>query len=171
VDGVVVYPFDLSDLAKEGVSVGQSADPRTLARFGVYHVHLQDHPPPVPGVVSERDALQHLAGGFWMLGYTGRDQTADELADERVQMVVSRLQGRLALGEEICGRLDAIAADPKTHWNMREVINGAPIWRRTSQEMEVLGYALGYTPEQMDALFRAALATDVLTEPLGGPAI
>jgi len=82
---------------------------------------------------------------------------AAALAAERATMVCSRLQGRLVLGEATSSALDAMAADPATPWAMRETINNAIEWRRTSQTMDELGYLLGYTPEQMDALFRVAM--------------
>ncbi len=40
---------------------------------------------------------------------------------------------------------------------MRETILGATQWNRTSQAMDELGYALGYTPGEMDDLFRVAM--------------
>jgi hypothetical protein len=76
-------------------------------------------------------------------------------------MVVSRLQGRLTLGLATVAALDAIATDPQTPWAMRETINNAAEWRRTSQAMDELGYVLGYFPDQMDALFRVAAQVDV----------
>lgn len=69
----------------------------------------------------------------------------------------SRLQGRLTLGAEVCAALDAMAADPATPWPMRETINSAMEWRRTSQTIDELGYLLGYTDAQMDAMFEAAM--------------
>jgi len=83
------------------------------------------------------------------------------LAAERATMVCSRLQGRLVLGEATCNALDAIAADGLTPWAMRQTINNAIEWRRTSQAMTELGYLLGYTDAQMDDLFRLAMTVDV----------
>lgn len=84
-----------------------------------------------------------------------------ELAAERAAMVCSRLQGRLVLGPQTCAAIDALAADPDTPWAMRETILNAIEWRRTSQAMTELGYLLGYTGEQMDALFRQAMTVEV----------
>lgn len=86
---------------------------------------------------------------------------AAALAAERSAMVCSRLQGRLVLGEATSAALDAMAADPATPWAMRETINSAIEWRRTSQTMDELGYLLGYTPEQMDDMFRVAMTVAV----------
>ena len=86
---------------------------------------------------------------------------AETLATERAAMVCSRLQGRLVLGEATCDALDAMADDPETPWAMRQTIQNAIEWRRTSQAMTELGYLLGYTDEQMDDLFRLAMTVDV----------
>ena len=86
---------------------------------------------------------------------------AEALASERAAMYCSRLQGRLVLGEATCDALDAIAADTATPWAMRQTINNAIEWRRTSQAMTELGYLLGYDDAQMDDLFRIAMAVEV----------
>ena len=86
---------------------------------------------------------------------------AEARAAERAAMACSRLQGRLVLGEATCNALDAIANDDLTPWAMRQTINNAIEWRRTSQAMTELGYLLGYDDAQMDDLFRTAMAVDV----------
>lgn len=85
------------------------------------------------------------------------DPPAPSIEDVRRGMVCSRLQGRLTLGADVCAALDAMAADPATPWAMRETINSAMEWRRTSQTIDELGYLLGYTDAQMDAMFEAAM--------------
>ena len=86
---------------------------------------------------------------------------AEILAAERAAMKCSRLQGRLVLGEATCDALDAMAADPATPWAMRQTIQNAIEWNRTSQAMTELGYLLGYSDTQMDDLFRIAMTVDV----------
>lgn len=86
---------------------------------------------------------------------------AEALAAERAGMVCSRLQGRLVLGEKTCAAIDAMAADDRTPWAMRQTILNAIEWRRTSQAVTELGYMLGYTDTQMDDLFRVAMTVDV----------
>jgi len=85
----------------------------------------------------------------------------DELALEREGMVCSPLQGRMILGEDVCDMLDALSADPKTPWAMRQAILYATQWHRTSQAMTEMAYLLQYTDEQMDVLFRQAMAISV----------
>lgn len=81
---------------------------------------------------------------------------ATALAARRAAMIVSRLQGRLTLGPQVCARLDAIAADPDTPWAMREAIASAIEWRRDSQTITELGWLLGFSDDLMDRLFEAA---------------
>lgn len=158
VNGVVIYPFDLSELTKEGLSIGVNADPRTLAKFNVYHVHIEQEPAFEVGKVWDKNDLPVLTGGFWQITWVQRDQTPDELLAERGVMQVERLTGRLVLGEAVCGQLDLVAKDPNTPFAMRETIAGAMIWHRTSQSMDELGYLLGFTEAQKDGLFRAGMA-------------
>lgn len=89
------------------------------------------------------------------------DRSAAELATRRAGMVCSRLQGRLIAGPEICAQLDATAADPATPWAMRETILNASEWRRSSQTIDEMAWVLGFSAEQMDALFEAAMAVSV----------
>ena len=89
------------------------------------------------------------------------DRTAAELAARRAGMVCSRLQGRLIAGPETCAALDATAADPATPWAMRETILNANEWRRTSQTIDEMAWVLGFSPEQMDSLFEAAMTVSV----------
>jgi len=94
--------------------------------------------------------------------YVVSQPTQEELlAAERARMKCSRLQGRLVLGEATCDALDAMAADEATPWAMRQTINNAIEWSRTSQAMTELGYLLGYDDAQMDDLFRIAMAVEV----------
>ena len=86
---------------------------------------------------------------------------AELLAEERAAMKCSRLQGRLVLGEATCDALDTMAVDPETPWAMRQTIQSAIEWKRTSQAMTELGFLLGYTDPQMDDLFRQAMTVDV----------
>jgi hypothetical protein len=86
---------------------------------------------------------------------------APDLAARRALMKCSRLQGRIVLGEAVCAQIDAMAANPNTFWIVRETITNAIEWSRTSETMELLGWAMGYTDAQMDALFDAAMQVSV----------
>ena len=50
---------------------------------------------------------------------------------------------------------------PATPWAMRETILHANEWRRTSQTIDEMAWLLGFTPEQMDSLFEAAMTVAV----------
>jgi hypothetical protein len=76
------------------------------------------------------------------------------LAQARAAMVISPLQGILTLGETEWGKV--LAYRETASWQERIVIDSAQDWRRNSQNIAFFGYLLGYTPEQMDALFIAA---------------
>ena len=90
------------------------------------------------------------------------DQISEEsLAIDRENWKCSRLQGRLVLGEATCAAIDAIAEDPETPWAMRQTITNAIEWQRTSQAMVELAWVLGFTDEEMDALFQTAMTVEV----------
>lgn len=84
------------------------------------------------------------------------------LAQARAAMVISPLQGILTLGETEWGKVlayrDGFDKDgkPFSSWSEKVIINSAQDWRRDSQNISFFGYLLGYSPEQMDALFIAA---------------
>lgn len=157
---IEAWPFDLADLRTEGIHVHDRTDVRSLARHRVEIVHEQAKPADEPGMIWEQEPTPQKRGPFWTREWVQRPMTAEELAAWRAGMVVTRLQGRLVLGEATCTALDAIAADPETPWAMRQTIMHAETWRRTSQAMDELGYLLGYSDAQKDALFLAAAAID-----------
>ncbi len=92
---------------------------------------------------------------------TAEIKDAADLTARRAMMVCSPLQGRLTAGPTICAALDATAADPATPWAMREAILNAREWRRSSQTIDEMAWLLGFTPEQMDSLFEAAMTVAV----------
>jgi len=76
------------------------------------------------------------------------------LAQARAAMVISPLQGILTLGEKEWGKV--LAYRDTASWQERIVIDSALDWRRDSQNIAFFGHLLGYTDDQMDALFIAA---------------
>lgn len=109
--------------------------------------------PPRPDVFSAWDQ----AAEAWIDTRT----SAQIIAAYRATLVCTPLQGRLALGQAVCAQLDAYLDLPTTPWAMREVARNALEWQRSSQAMDALGWAMGYAPEQMDALFEAAMQVQV----------
>ena len=100
---------------------------------------------------------------------TAPDHTQEEqIITQRAGMVCTRLQGRLALGEAEIARLDAfIDGLPENwtvqydNWSLRQVVDNSVTWRRNSQDMVMLGFALDYTPERMDETFVKAMAVEI----------
>ena len=100
-----------------------------------------------------------------------RTVTISDMAieDTRAGMRCSAVEGQLELGEdswrkvleyrdqEYIAAADGYPAQEATTWRERIVINGYTEWRRSSQEVQLIGYLIGFTPEQMDALFTAAM--------------
>jgi hypothetical protein len=76
------------------------------------------------------------------------------LAQARAAMVISPLQGILTLGEVEWGKV--LTYRETASWQERAIIDHAGDWKRNSQNIAFFGYLLGYTDEQMDALFIAA---------------
>jgi len=76
--------------------------------------------------------------------------------EDRQGMTCTRLQARLALGEAVCAVLDAMADDQETPWVLQQTLKFAQTWQRTHPDIEAIGTALGYSPDQMDDLFRVA---------------
>ena len=85
-------------------------------------------------------------------------QTLEEM---RSMMVCTRLQGRLALGKIEIDRLDAFIDSLSNNWALRQVVDGAVLWRRLSEDMKMLGHALDYDDEQMDEAFIRAMAVEI----------
>jgi hypothetical protein len=122
--------------------------------------------------LSNGDAVSPAYAGWSNnAGYTLSEQPAPEpvpqpvpyeptpeelLAEEREQMICSPLQGKLTLGEAAWAAVEAWR-DTYATWAQRQIIDSALDWRRNSQNMQFFAYLLGYTDEQMDDLFRAAM--------------
>lgn len=79
------------------------------------------------------------------------------LAQERANMVCTRQQGKLALGETVWTSVLSLASDPNTPWGLRVAIEDTAVWRRTDEDMQALIWAMNLTEEQADDLFRLAM--------------
>ena len=76
----------------------------------------------------------------------------------RQAMSCSKMQGILTLGETKWG--EVLAYRETASWTEKMVIDSAQDWRRTSQNIQFIGYLVGYTDAEMDALFIAAQSVD-----------
>jgi hypothetical protein len=83
-----------------------------------------------------------------------RPDPAVILTQSRAAMVISPLQGILTLGEVEWGKV--LAYRDTASWAEKQIIDHAGDWQRNSENIAFFGYLLGYTDEQMDALFIAA---------------
>ncbi len=79
-----------------------------------------------------------------------------ELAMWRASAKCSRMQGKLTLGADEWAKIEAYR-DAHATWAERVVIDDAKDWERNSQDIQFFGHLLGYTDEQMDAMFAAAM--------------
>ena len=157
-------------------------DGTVLDVVGVYNIDipLEAHAPPgglsVPWPAGATEPAYYKAGMFHALparpnAFSVWDNQAEAWVDTRTQAQIiaayratlecTPLQGRLVLGQAECARLDAYLDLPTTPWAMREVARNALVWQRSSQAMDALGWAMGYAPEQMDALFESAMQVQV----------
>lgn len=82
------------------------------------------------------------------------DPPPPSLETIRSRMRCSPMQGKLALGQAEWAKIEAYRATAT--WAEQVVIDSANEWRRNSQDIQFFGYLLGYTDDQMDALFEAA---------------
>ena len=164
----LVFPYTDSDMRKDNpnVSFPENISDDNRASVGVFPIVIEDKPVynKDTQVISRGDPV-FTEGSGWSVGWSVRDKTTGEVSSgltrKREAMKCSRLQGRLVLGETTCAALDALADNTETPWAMRETITNAIEWSRLSQSMTELGYLLGYTDTQMDALFTVAMTVDV----------
>ena len=85
--------------------------------------------------------------------------TEDELQAEREAMVCTPAQGQIALGKDRWMQVIDYSMHPD-NFVMQCIITSSPQWKRTSQDMQMLGqHVMGMTDEEMDDLFRKAMAT------------
>ena len=160
-------PITLTEFRKMywETSFPQDMPPAMMAEKGVYPARDMDRP---TLDANQRATLSEdftQVGGDWVREWVVQTLTQDEI---RAGMVCTRLQGRLALGEAEIARLDAfIDGLPENwtvrydNWSLRQVVDNAVTWRRTSQDMVMLGFALNYTPERMDETFIRAIAIEI----------
>jgi len=86
---------------------------------------------------------------------------ADRVDAWRSSARCSRLQGRLALGESEMARFYTFIDGLSNSWTLLQIVNNSGTWQRDSEDMMLLGFALDYKAEQMDALFVSAMHLEV----------
>jgi hypothetical protein len=151
--------YTLGQLRRDNPQVSFTKDvpDETLAEYGVYPFRDMDRPALDENQRATLSEAFTQVDGEWVRKWEVRTLTTDEL---RAGMVCTRLQGRLALGKAEVARLDAFIDSFPNNWALRQVVDNAVTWRRTSQDMQMLGFALGYDDERMDETFIKAMAVD-----------
>jgi len=140
------------------VSFPKNTPNATLAEYGVYTARDIARPTVDANQRATLSEAFTQVDGEWVREWDVQTITIDEL---RAGMVCTRLQGRLALGKAEIARLDAFIDSFPNNWALRQVVDNAVTWRRTSQDMVMLGFALDYTPERMDETFVRAMAIEI----------
>jgi hypothetical protein len=129
-----------------------------MAEKGVYPFRVMDRPTIDANQRATLSEAFTQVDGEWVREWVVRTIAIEEL---RAKMVCTRLQGRLALGEAEIARLDAFIDSFPNSWALRQVVDNSVTWRRTSQDMQMLGFALGYDDERMDETFIRAMVVDI----------
>jgi hypothetical protein len=80
----------------------------------------------------------------------------EELVKARNQMSCTKTQGILTLGETKWAEVIEYRDLSTTSWAEKMIIDSATDWHRNSQNIQFIGHLVGYTDEQMDAMFIAA---------------
>jgi len=82
------------------------------------------------------------------------------IKDIREGMVVSRMQGVIALGESNWAKVMEFHKNSATHIQ-RAVIDSAVNWQRNSEDLQFIAHLIGFDDDQMDALFISAVQIEV----------
>ena len=153
-------PITLTEFRKlhPQTSFPQKIPQSILAEKGVYPARVMDRPAIDANQRATLSEAFTQVGGEWVREWVVQTLTQDEI---RAGMVCTRLQGRLALGEAEIARLDAFIDSIPNNWSLRQVVDNSVTWRRNSQDMVMLGFALDYTPERMDETFVRAMAVEI----------
>ena len=100
---VARFPYTTDDLRKDNPRTGfpASISDRQLRNYGVLRVVELEKPDTSNGQTAVPDALPTLADGSWVLGWTVRDKTAEEIAADRAQLSAER--GSFAVASAMAG--------------------------------------------------------------------
>ena len=87
-----------------------------------------------------------------------RTVTISDMAieDIRAGKSCTKMQGVLTLGEANWSKVMDFYTTDAT-WVQKAIIDSAANWQRTSENLELIGYLIGFNDTQMDDLFDAAI--------------
>ncbi|MDE4272673.1 hypothetical protein PXK58_02325 [Phaeobacter gallaeciensis] len=106
------FPYSLRDLRRDNpkTSFPRKIPDALAASYGVYPVTVVARPADQAGKVAERNAAPTLSNGAWVLGWTVRDMTAEELAAANAEA--------MAAGKAECRRRILAVADETAQINL-----------------------------------------------------
>lgn len=152
-DGEVTkYPYNITMLKVDNptVSFPSQVPPEILAGYGVFHVALTPKPSVVGKAVVEQTPV--FVGGVWEQRWLVRDYTQAELNSLRDSAVLTRAEFKLALLS--AGYLDDVeAAYPTWPRNIQIMWDDSSTFERMHPDLLNLAQQMGYTDQQLDALF------------------
>jgi len=128
-----------------------------LAEYGVYPARDIDRPETTPNQRATLSEAFTQVDGEWVREWTVRTLTQDEV---RAGMVCSAYHLRLAIGESGIALLDVFANERRNNWSLRQVLNKPERWKRVSNDTLMLQVALQKTDEELDTLFKKAMALE-----------
>lgn len=116
-----------------GVATIQLTDAHTV------EIIAPDLPPPAPPIIDhEAEAIAALQA-------------------QREGWAVDRWQIKTALGKDRWAAIESFGTSPDAPWGLQTVIADAMVIPRVSQTIDLLAYILGWSDEDVDQLFQAAM--------------
>lgn len=148
------YPVTLNEIRQANPDVSFPAEPtdESLAPFGYAVVHDSPQPAFDPSIEHVVENTPIFDGAKWI-----KQWRVEPLPPEPVPTVISKLGLKYALGAQWPTVRNAIMADPalKEDWELTTSLH------RNSPLVNGTAAALGFTPAQMDDIFRAAAKVTV----------
>lgn len=154
---VDVFPYSLDDLRHDRpqVSFPKTIPDAIAAEYKVHPYTVEDEPDWQAGKVAEQNAAPDLIKGKWVLGWTQRDMTADELAEWRDGQTVDAWKAKAIMHQ--MGYLEAAEAAVAVAGGVTKLAwDNASTFTRSSSAIGSLSVGIGIDPLDLDAMFVAA---------------
>lgn len=81
----------------------------------------------------------------------------DLLQEKRKYLSCTQTQGRVALGQNLCQRLDAFISSQDCPWELSEILRGTLQWQRLSTFSDELSWTLNLDSLELDTIFEKAM--------------
>lgn len=151
-DQIAQYPYSPHQLRRDnpGTSFPRQIPDALAAEFGVFPVTVADKPAHTPAQVAERDAAPTPTGGAWVLGWTVRDMTAEEQAQEfTARQSEMRQRIRSAYSAAMRPISEAYPQEEREGWPEQIQAAKAVIAGETSALIDALAAPRGLTASEM----------------------